>query len=216
MKKPEGSKGIMIAFEGSDGAGKSTAMAHVYEELLKRGFPVITTREPGGSPLSEQIRNILLDPENEVDPKTEALLYAASRRQHLVSTILPALEEGKIVLCDRFLDSSIAYQGFGRDLNAKTIEHLNDFGLEGFRPDATLFFELDRETSAKRINLRGNLNRLDQEKEAFFSRVADGFEAILKTHPEYCRIDASASIEDVANQTMKQVDRLLEEAGYDR
>ncbi len=210
-------KGILIAFEGSDGAGKSTALRALAAHLEEEKIPFITTREPGGSPLAEKIRALLLDPENEIDGRTEALLYAASRRDHLKSTILPAMEQGKVVLTDRFLDSSLAYQGAGRELGEDVVEQLNDFGLEGFRPDAILFYDLDPQIGKARIEARGDMNRLDMESLAFFHRVCDGFAGLLRDHPDrYIVIDASQSMDDVAKDTIEKTDEILRQAGYGR
>lgn len=208
LKNPTG---VLITFEGNDGAGKTTAIEKVYERLKKDGADVILTREPGGSRIAEKIRDLLLDVNNTMDPKTEALLYAASRREHLVSTILPALKKNQIVLCDRYLDSSLAYQGEGRNLGLKEIEELNDFGLEGFRPDLTLFFALDPKTEAKRMNQRGDLNRLDQEGMEFHQKVRDGFEKLLKQYPErIVAIDASKSKEEVQKEATDIVLKFLD------
>ncbi len=201
----------MFVFEGNDGAGKTTAAKAVKERLEKEGWDVLLTREPGGSPIAEQIRELLLSVSNAMDPKTEALLYAAARREHLVSTLLPALEEGKIVLCDRFLDSSLAYQGKGRNLGLEEIEALNDFGLEGFRPARTLFFSLDLETEKKRMEERGDLNRLDLEPDSFHMKVREGFDQLMEKHPErYAIVDASKSREEVADQAYALIMEELE------
>ena len=200
-------QGIFISLEGDDGAGKTTAARNIKNELEKMGLEVVYTREPGGSPIAEQIRQILLDPANKaMDAKTEAVLYAASRNQHVKDTILPALQEGKIVLCDRFLDSSIAYQGYGRKLGADRIEHLNDFVLEGLRPDLTLFFEVSDETGHKRMVSRGDMNRLDQESRQFHEDVRQGFRKI-KSNPANTErihvVNAEGSVEEVLEQSMK-------------
>lgn len=208
-------KGILITFEGNDGAGKSTALETITKALQSEGYPVLSTREPGGCVLGEKIRDLLLDPANAMDPKTEALLYAASRREHLVKTIKTALEAGQIVLCDRFLDSSLAYQGAGRGLGLEEVEKLNDFGLEGFRPDLTLFFSLDQETEQQRVQQRGDMNRLDLESEAFHTRVRQGFETLQKKDPERIQIvDGSKDKKTVFTEAMQIIKRALDEAGY--
>ena len=138
-------RGLFITFEGNDGSGKSSALQTVKQELLDLGYDVIYTREPGGSPIAEKIRNVILDKDNlGMDAKTEALLYAASRREHIVKTILPALEAGKIILCDRFLDSSLAYQGYSRDLGFENVLEMNQFATEGLFPDLTILVLLDK------------------------------------------------------------------------
>lgn len=211
------SRGLLISFEGNDGAGKSTALQSVAKELEARGIPVLVSREPGGCPISEAIRTLLLDVGSTMDARTEALLYAASRREHLVETIEPALKEGKVILCDRFLDSSLAYQGAGRDLGMETIEELNDFALEGFRPDLTLFFALDPQTEKERMLGRGEMNRLDLESDAFHQRVRDGFEQLLEDNPDrILRVDASKSKEEVSARALEIIEKALKTAGYDR
>ena len=200
-------KGLFITFEGNDGAGKTTISKLVYERMLEEGYPVIYTREPGGIKIAEQIRKVILDPENtEMDAKTEALLYAASRRQHLVEKVLPALEQGKIVLCDRFVDSSLAYQGIGRELGMKEVFEINQFAIEGHMPDATIFLSLTAEAGLSRIESRTFKDRLDQEAESFHQRVAKGYEQILDQFADCMHIvDASQSIEAVSKQAYEEV-----------
>ena len=153
-------QGVFITFEGNDGSGKTTVCKAVQEELIKMGYDCIYTREPGGSKIAESIRNILLDVNNtEMDDRTEALLYAASRRQHLKEVVLPALENKKIVLCDRFIDSSLAYQGIARGIGLKEVWDINQFAIDGCMPEKTLFLSVSVETGKKRMNLRGDLNR---------------------------------------------------------
>ena len=144
---------MFITFEGPDGAGKSTIIKLVHEKLLQDGFNIVLTREPGGTPIAEKIRDIILDNSNQaLDARTEALLYAASRRQHLVEKIWPALKEGKIVLCDRFLDSSLAYQGGGRNLGVENVLNINLFATENTYPDLTLFFDVSPEVGLARVS----------------------------------------------------------------
>lgn len=202
--------GVLIVFEGNDGAGKTIVLQAVAKNLKEKGIDVLTTREPGGSPVSEQIRTVLLDCANEMDAKTEALLYAASRREHLVKTLLPALSQGRIVLCDRFLDSSLAYQGGARGLGFDVIEELNDFGLEGFRPDLTLFFGLDEPTQKKRRIQRGNQNRLDLENDLFHHKVNKAFDALLEQGKEpRVFIDASKPLQEVIQEVTQKVETFL-------
>lgn len=209
-------KGMLITFEGNDGAGKTTALESVAAHLKEKGYPVVVSREPGGSVLAEKIRELILDVHNEMDAKTEAYLYAASRREHLVKTIFPAMNEGKLILCDRYLDSSLAYQGHGRQLGQKEIEQLNDFGLEGFRPDYTLFFSLDLETEKERMVMRGDMNRLDLESQEFHQRVRDGFTLLCQQEPERIRIiDASQTKEEVAKATLELVEELWKGRSHD-
>ena len=161
-------KGIFITIEGPDGAGKTTVVKELNKMLVETSkMEVVVTREPGGIPISEKIRQIILDPENtEMDERTEALLYAAARRQHLVEKVLPALKEEKLVLCDRFIDSSVAYQGAARGIGEKEVYELNQFAIEGHLPDLTLYLDVPSEVGLERIN-KGRkaeeLDRLDKE-----------------------------------------------------
>lgn len=204
-------KGFFITFEGNDGAGKTTIALACKERLEQAGIDVIYTREPGGSKIAEQIRNILLDPQNkEMDARTEAILYAAARRQHLIDIVAPALEQGKVVLCDRFLDSSLAYQGVGRDLGIEAIEQLNHFAIHNLMPDQTIFLSVNEEIANQRMHQRGELNRLDQEKDEFHRKVRQGYEILLKRDPKRIKkIDASRSIEEVSNDAMEVIQKII-------
>lgn len=200
---------MFITFEGGEGSGKSTAIKHIVEQLQKDGFEIVLTREPGGTPISEQIRNVILDKKNtEMDPVTEALLYAASRRQHIVEKIIPSVKEGKIVLCDRYLDSSLAYQGVARKLGIDYVYELNQFATEGLLPDLTLLFDLEPEIGLKRIssNSSREVNRLDVEKLDFHHMVRDAFLSLAKRFPDrYVIIDASSSPEKVASDAYEAI-----------
>lgn len=196
-------KGIFITVEGPDGAGKTTVineLKHKLETQLK--VELIVTREPGGIPISEKIRQIILDPENtEMDERTEALLYAAARRQHLIEKVLPAIEAGKVVLCDRFVDSSVAYQGAGRGIGEKEVYQLNEFAIEGHLPDMTLYLDVPSEVGLERIN-RGRkaeeLDRLDQESLSFHQKVRGAYLTLLEENQErILLIDAKEDIEKV-------------------
>lgn len=192
---------MFITFEGPDGSGKSTIIKKVYEKLVNDGFDIVLTREPGGTPIAEKIRDIILDNSNvALDARTEALLYAASRRQHLVEKIWPALKEGKIVLCDRFLDSSLAYQGGGRNLGVQNVLNINLFATENTYPDLTLFFDIDPELGLKRVSQdkKRVADRLDNENENFHEKVYSTFKKIVNTNSQrIITIDASKSIEEV-------------------
>ena len=168
-------KGMFITIEGPDGAGKSTVLKKLVERLDKAIIPkIITTREPGGILISEKIRHIILDPKRtEMDDRTEALLYASARRQHLVEKVNTALEQGALVLCDRFVDSSLAYQGEARGIGMKEIKEINDFATNGQEPDLTLYLDIEPELGLKRIQRRKELDRLDQETLAFHYKVRD-------------------------------------------
>ena len=174
-------KGFFITFEGPDGSGKTTISTAVQKKLVEMGYDAIYTREPGGIDIAEQIRNVILDPKNTtMDPKTEALLYAASRRQHLVEKVIPALDEGKIVICDRFIDSSLAYQGYARHLGIENVYSINQFAVEGHFPDITIFLNLNYEDGLKRIETRKFKDRLDLETTTFHQEVSLGYQKVLE------------------------------------
>ena len=200
---------LFVTFEGGEGSGKSTVLKQVNEILLSEGHSTLLTREPGGTPISEQIRNVILDKANtSMDPRTEALLYAASRRQHLVEKIWPALKEGKIVLCDRFLDSSLAYQGGARGLGMDEILEVNRYATEGQFPDITLFFDLDPSIGLRRIaaNAGREVNRLDLERMTFHKKVRASFQKLASLYPErYVTIDASQPLEKVVEDSLKAI-----------
>ena len=193
--------GTLISFEGPEGAGKSSVLEAVLPLLEEKGIPFITTREPGGVDIAEKIRQVILDPDHtSMDAKTELLLYIASRRQHLVERVLPALAAGKIVLMDRFIDSSVAYQGYGRGLSVEDIEWLNQFATDGLKPDLTLYFDLDVEEGLARIakNREREVNRLDLEGLELHQKVRQGYLALSEKEPErIVKIDASQSFEAV-------------------
>lgn len=204
---------LFVTFEGGEGSGKSTVLKKVNEALNSEGFLTLVSREPGGTPISEQIRNVILDKANTaMDPRTEALLYAASRRQHLVEKIWPALKEGKIVLCDRFLDSSLAYQGGARGLGMEEILKVNQFATEGQFPDLTLFFDLEPSIGLQRIasNAGREVNRLDLEKMAFHEKVRASFQKLASMYPDrYVTIDASQPLQSVVEDALKAIEERL-------
>ena len=177
-------KGCFIVFEGGEGSGKSTILEMIYNWMIESGKDVIKTREPGGIKISEKIREIILDANNaEMDGRTEALLYAAARRQHLVEKIIPALKDGKIVLCDRFIDSSLAYQGYARGLGIDEIMKINEFAIDEYMPNLSILFDIDPEIGLERINKNrtGKLDRLDMEKLDFHLKVSEGYNEIFET-----------------------------------
>lgn len=194
-------KGLFIVFEGGEGSGKSTMLTKTYEWLVSKDLECITTREPGGIQISEKIREIILDTNNtSMDGRTEALLYAAARRQHLVEKVIPALSEGKIVLCHRFIDSSLAYQGFARGLGIDEIYEINKFAIDSYMPNLTIFFDIDPIEGINRISKDGNreVNRLDLEKMDFHNKVREGYNILLENYQDRIKkIDASKSIEEV-------------------
>ena len=200
---------LFITFEGGEGSGKSTALRIIAERLEKEGIPFILTREPGGTPISEEIREVILDKKNTaMDPRTEALLYAASRRQHLVEKVWPALKEGKLVLCDRYLDSSLAYQGGARNLGIDAVLNINLFATEETYPDLTLLFDIEPKLGLERIaaNKGREVNRLDLEKISFHEGVRNTFHELAKRYPErYVVVDASKSIDEVVDSAYKAI-----------
>ena len=200
---------LFITFEGGEGCGKSTVLVQVNERLIEEGYQTITTREPGGTPIAEQIRNVILDKGNtKMDPRTEALLYAASRRQHLVEKIWPALKEGKLILCDRYLDSSLAYQGGARNLGIENVLDVNRFATEDTYPDLTLLFDLEPELGLKRIaaNASREVNRLDLEKLDFHAEVRQTFLKLAKRFPDrFVIIDASKTLEEVCDNVYQVI-----------
>lgn len=200
-------KGVFITFEGNDGAGKTTVCKAIYKKLLEQGYDVIYTREPGGSQIAEKIRDILLNTHNQsMDPLTEALLYAASRRQHLVEKILPALVKKQIVLCDRFIDSSLAYQGYARKIGMSSIWSINQFAIDGHMPDRTIFLSVSIETGQKRMDIRGEKNRLDLEANDFHQSVRKGYEILCEQQKDrIVVIDAEPELDTVIHQTMASV-----------
>ena len=200
---------LFITLEGPEGSGKTSAIKIVRERLEKLGYGIVMTREPGGTPISEQIRNVILDKANTaMDPRTEALLYAASRRQHLVEKIWPSLKEGKIVFCDRYLDSSLAYQGFARGLGVEDILRVNEYATEGTYPNITFLFDIDPQLGLDRINQNKDreVNRLDVEKLEFHQKVRNGYlELSKKFSDRYIVIDASRPLEEVADKVFNEI-----------
>lgn len=202
-------KGYFFTVEGPEGAGKTTVTGQLAKKLEDLGYEVLITREPGGIKISEAIRNIILDTSNtDMDSKTEALLYAAARRQHLVEKIIPALNEGKIVLCDRFIDSSLAYQGFARQLGMEEVFLINQFAINGHMPHLTLYFDLEPEIGLERINAHKNreVNRLDLENIQFHHKVREGYLKLLENNSSRIkRIDASKEIDEVLEDATKVI-----------
>ena len=195
---------LFITFEGGEGSGKSTVLRKVDERLREAGYQTVVTREPGGTPIAEQIRNVILDKANTaMDSRTEALLYAASRRQHLVEKIWPALKEGKLILCDRYLDSSLAYQGGARNLGIENVLDVNRFATEDTYPDLTILFDIEPELGLRRIaaNASREVNRLDLEKMEFHKEVRETFHKIAGMFPDrFVIVDASKTLEEVVNE----------------
>ena len=206
-------QGMFITVEGPEGAGKTTVVQLLVQELQKEGYKVVSTREPGGIKIAEQIRHVILDKENtSMDERTEALLYAAARRQHLVEKVIPSIEEGAVVLCDRFVDSSLAYQGHARGLGMDEVLRINQFAISGFMPTLTLYFDITPEEGLKRIeqsNVR-EVNRLDLENLSFHRKVREGYLMLVDQHPERIKvINAEMSVEHVFNQALSVIKQHL-------
>ncbi len=199
-------RGYFITFEGPDGAGKSTQIEYLKEYLEDRGLEYLFTREPGGTRISEKIRDMLLDKENcDLTARTEALLYAASRAQLVEDVIQPALNEGKIVVSDRYIDSSIAYQGFGRDLGEKVTE-INKFAVNDLEPDLTFLLMISPDDVKARLDQQ-NLDRLESEDFDFKKKVLEGFESVAEEFRFRVRvIDATLSKEEIRDRIIKEIE----------
>ncbi|HZJ89762.1 MAG TPA: dTMP kinase [Bacilli bacterium] len=200
---------MFITFEGPEGSGKTSVANAIVLKLRELGYDVLFTREPGGTPIAEQIREVILDKENVLlDPRAEALLYAASRRQHLVEKVWPALKKGQIVICDRYLDSSLAYQGGARGLGVDEILNINLFATESTLPDLTLLFDITPELGLKRIaaNKNREVNRLDLESLPFHQKVRETFLNLSKTyHERYRIVDASKELDHVIDAALTHI-----------
>lgn len=201
-------KGILITLEGPEGAGKTTILKKILPTLEASGIQVVTTREPGGIRIAESIREIILNPENTaIDGKTELLLFAAARRQHLNEKVRPALQEGKLVIIDRFIDSSVAYQGYARGIEVADVETINTFATDGLLPDLTLYLDVDTEIGLSRV-MSGNreVNRLDLEAQDMHRKVRQGYVAIAKANPDrIVTIDASQPVAQVVAATLAAI-----------
>jgi len=210
---PDERRGVFISLEGSDGCGKSTQIALLEAWLREKGFEVVLTREPGGCPISERIREIILSLNSRgMSPQCEALLYAASRAEHVREVIEPSLKCGKIVICDRFLDSSIAYQGYGRELGERYIRQINEGAVSGCVPDLTLLLAVERSEAKRRMSHGAPPDRMESEKEDFFLRVQEGFDSLSRREPGRIRpIDASRAREEVFMDIREAVERPLAE-----
>ena len=204
-------KGKFITVEGSDGSGKTTFINSATEYLVKKGYKVITTREPGGTEFSEKVRELLFDSSNEIDAKTESLLFCVSRRDHIIKKIIPYVEDGYIVICDRFVDSSIAYQSYGRGLNKKDIMDINKYTTDGLEPDLTLYFNVDVEVGLSRTKGRGENNRMDNESLKFYKDVKRGYDELSNDYKERIKvIDANQDYEKVEKDAFKILEGFLD------
>ncbi|MHA5057347.1 dTMP kinase [Acinetobacter schindleri] len=198
---------MFISFEGTEGVGKTTLIRRIYDDFVAQGKEVVLTREPGGTPMAEQIRSLLLavNHEEAMCNDTELLLMYAARAQHLAQVILPALEAGKIVLCDRFTDASFAYQCAGRGLSEAKLNLLNDNFVTRM-PDVTFWLDAPIELGMNRARERGALDRFEQEKVSFFEKVRSGYETLWQSHPQRMkRLDATQTPEQVFAQAMAEL-----------
>ena len=203
-----------ITFEGPEGSGKTTVIEHI-KNVLSETHDIVKTREPGGIPISEKIREVLLDKEHSMDGRTEALLFAASRRQHLVERVIPALDEGKIVLCDRFIDSSLAYQGIARGIGFDDIMAINKFAIDTYMPDLTIYLKLDPAEGLRRIkdNQREN-NRLDEETIDFHKKVVLGYNKLSELYPNRIKVvDAAQPIDKVVSDAANIINNYIQSRG---
>lgn len=206
--------GYLITLEGGEGSGKTSILKLMADVLEQQGHQIVCTREPGGIEIAEQIREVILDRNNStMDPRTEALLYAAARRQHLVEKVIPALEAEKIVLCDRFIDSSLAYQGHARGIGIDEIYSINKFAIDDYMPDLTLYFDVEPQVGLARIEKDAGreVNRLDVESMKFHEAVREGYQLLVEQYPERIQvIDASHSIQTVLADALAIVANFIE------
>ena len=198
-------KGFFITFEGADGCGKTTQSVLLVQKLKELGFNVIGTREPGGTIVAEAVRKILLAPRNKIFSITEILLYEAARAQHTKELIFPALKSGRIVVCERYTDATVAYQGFGRGIDKKTIFQLNKIATVGLKPDLTIFFNLNLKKGLARAGLRGK-DRLENEDFSFHKRVRKGYLWLTRKFPKRIKIvKTNDTIENISKTILKIV-----------
>lgn len=203
-------KGLFIVMEGPDGSGKTTQINLLKEYLEEAGYECLITREPGGTVIGEEVRQLILNPEHkEMSPVTEMLLYAASRAQLVHEVIGPALEEGKIVISDRFVDSSIVYQGIARKLGISTVSAVNAPGIGIYRPDGIFFIDLSEAEGLRRKKEQKNLDRMEQEGIDFHHMVSEGYRKVLLGRPEVMKIDGGRSIDTIQKKIRNHVDELL-------
>lgn len=210
-------RGLFVTFEGPDGSGKSTQLQYLAKYLQQQNYDIVTTREPGGTSISDQIRKVILDPEHqEMAAQTEILLYAASRAQHVQEKIKPALERGKLVLCDRFVDASIAYQGFGLGYGEEVIRQINSFATGGLVPDRTYMIDLAPEEGRRRMEARRStefkqgLDRIEQKDLEYHARVREGFQLLAREHSRIMLIQGDQSIEAIHQIILEDLKNLLQ------
>lgn len=204
--------GKFVVFEGSDGSGKTTILNNVKKYLDESNIEYILTREPGGTKIGEKIRDILLNNKNkEMDYRTEALLFAAARAQSVEEVLRPALNQGKLVISDRYVLSSIAYQGYARELSIDGVKGINDFAIDGLKPDWTIFFDVDPIKVLDRKKAATKADRLEEEGNNYHSKVYEGYKKMIEKYQNVIVIDASRSIEEVTNETIIALNKIIGE-----
>ena len=205
-------RGLFITVEGTDGSGKTTQIRLMEEYLREKGYDIVFTREPGGTRIGEKIRSLILDPKNtEMGFIAEMLLYASSRAQHVAELVKPAVLLGKVVICDRFVDSSYVYQGFGRGIELKTVEFVNNVALDGMIPDITFFFDISPEIALKRRIDSTGADRIENEKMEFHMKVYEGYKKLVSIYPERIKsIDSNRDVESIFEDVRKVLDKLID------
>lgn len=203
--------GLFITVEGMDGSGKTTQIGLIVDYLKSKGYEVVLTREPGGTNISEKVRSIVLDPENtEMGILTEMLLYASARAQLVAELIKPSLEKGKIVICDRFVDSSYVYQGIGRGIDTEMVRTVNKIAMDGVFPDITFFFDISPEIALKRRIQATGADRIENEEMDFHWKTYQGYKKLADMHPERIKaIDSDRTVEEIFEDVKQQLDRLM-------
>ncbi|MDL2220756.1 dTMP kinase [Eubacteriales bacterium OttesenSCG-928-N14] len=202
-------RGLFISMEGPDKAGKSTQTKLLYEYLQAKGVDALLTREPGSTPVGEKIRNVILSTDNDMGDVCEAMLYAAARAEHVRTVLQPQLDAGKTIVCDRYVDSSIAYQGYGRQLGHEYVQQLNDAAIDGLYPDLTIFLYMDPDAAIERIEQKA-MDRLEITDDAFRHRVMEGYLILEQQYQNrYVRIEAAQPIEAVHNDIVSVVEQWL-------
>ncbi|MDI7743887.1 dTMP kinase [Lysinibacillus fusiformis] len=206
---------LFITFEGPEGAGKTTILNKIAERLREQDIDILATREPGGIEIAEKIREVILNPANTaMDERTEALLYAAARSQHFFEKVEPAMKQGKLVLCDRFIDSSLAYQGYARGIGMDEVLSINEFAIGKRMPDLTILFDLNPAVGLARIHAHNEreLNRLDVESLSFHEKVREGYHEVVKRYPNRIKVvNADQSVESVVEDVWRLICVALEE-----
>lgn len=201
-------KGLFITFEGADGCGKTTQLNLLKKYLENKGYEIVLTREPGGKGLGEKVREILLNYDGDVSDRCESFLFLADRAQNIDIIVNPAIEQGKIVLCDRHTDSSVAYQGYGRGLDIEQIDKLNNLATNGKKPDLTLVFDVDIETSMARVGKEKD--RMENSGNEFFNRVRNGYLELAKKEPQRIKVvDSTKTIEEIHKNVVNIVEKIL-------